>query len=200
MRQHYLLINPKGGYKKGLEIFERVRDVFRKTNTKLTVLHTEYAGHAFDLANTLDFSKHDGLCAIGGDGTMYEMINGMLKRKDKKIIPIGLITGGTGNSFMYDVECLDPVEAARRIVNYNLRPLDIAKVDANGELFYAFNIVGWGLATDAGKLAEKLRWLGGMRYNIASVIEVLKGKNRRIFETKKIKLNVLKSEKIVGLN
>ena len=178
MRQHYLLINPKGGYKKGLEIFERVRDVFRNTNTKLTVLHTEYAGHAFDLANTLDFSKHDGLCAIGGDGTMYEMINGMLKRKDKKIIPIGLITGGTGNSFMYDVECLDPVEAARRIVKYNLRPLDIAKVDANGELFYAFNIVGWGLATDAGKLAEKLRWLGGVRYNIASVIEVLKGKNR----------------------
>tara|TARA_Y100001980_G_C14545272_1_gene324753 strand:- start:590 stop:1477 length:888 start_codon:yes stop_codon:yes gene_type:complete len=178
MRQHYLLINPKGGYKKGLEIFERVRDVFRKANTKLTVLHTKYAGHAFDLANTLDFNKHDGLCAIGGDGTMYEMINGMLKRKDKKKIPIGLITGGTGNSFMYDVECLDPVEAARRIVKYNLRPLDIAKVDANGELFYAFNIVGWGLATDAGKLAEKLRWLGGMRYNIASVIEVLKGKNR----------------------
>ena len=30
--------------------------------------------------------------------------------------------------------------------------------------------------------------------------KILKGKNRRTFETKKIKLNVLKSEKIVGLN
>ena len=28
------------------------------------------------------------------------------------------------------------------------------------------------------KLAEKLRWLGGIRYDVASVIEVLKGKNR----------------------
>ena len=178
MKQYYLLINPKGGHKKGFEIFEKVKHVFDKSNIKLNVFHTEYAGHAFDLANSLDYSNYDGLCAIGGDGTMYEMINGMLKRKDNQKIPIGLITGGTGNSFMYDVECLDPVEAAQRIVQHNLRPLDIAKVDANGETFYAFNIIGWGLATDAGKLAEKLRFFGGMRYDIASVIEVLKGKDR----------------------
>ena len=118
------------------------------------------------------------LCAIGGDGTMYELINGMLKRDDKHKLPIGLITGGTGNSFMYDVDCLDPIDAAKRIVQHKLRPLDIAKVNANGELFYSFNIIGWGLATDAGKLAEKLRWLGGVRYDVASIIEVLKGKDR----------------------
>jgi len=178
MKKYYLLINPKGGHKKGLEIFEKVKPVFLDSKVDLTVLHTEYAGHAFDYANTLDFTNYDGLCAIGGDGTMYEMINGMLKRNDEKTIPIGLITGGTGNSFMYDVNCIDPVEAAERIVKYNLRPLDIAKVNANGKIFYAFNIVGWGLATDAGKLAEKLRWLGGIRYDVASIIEVLKGKNR----------------------
>ena len=66
------------------EIFEKVKYVFDKSNIKLKVLHTEYAGHAFDLANSLDYSNYDGLCAIGGDGTMYEMINGMLKRKDKQ--------------------------------------------------------------------------------------------------------------------
>lgn len=178
MKKYYLLVNPKGGHKKGLEIYEKVKHVFTNANTNVTVLHTEYAGHAFDFANTLDFAGYDGLCAIGGDGTMYELINGMLKREDKNKIPIGLITGGTGNSFMYDVDCLDPVDAAKRIVQHKPRPLDIAKVNANGELFYSFNIIGWGLATDAGKLAEKLRWLGGVRYDVASIIEVLKGKDR----------------------
>ena len=38
------------------------------------------------------------------------------------------------------------------------------------------------------------------RIEFKEKMKVLKGKNRRIFETKKIKLNVLKSEKIVGLN
>ena len=178
MKKYYLLVNPKGGHKKGLEIYEKVKHVFTSAGTNVTVLHTEYAGHAFDFANTLDFVGYDGLCAIGGDGTMYELINGMLKRDDNHKIPIGLITGGTGNSFMYDVDCLDPIDAAKRIVQHNLRPLDIAKVNANGELFYSFNIIGWGLATDAGKLAEKLRWLGGVRYDVASIIEVLKGKDR----------------------
>jgi len=178
MKKYYLLVNPKGGHKRGLEIYEKVKHIFSSAGTNITVLHTEYAGHAFDFANRLNFDNYDGLCAIGGDGTMYEIINGMLKRDDKHKIPIGLITGGTGNSFMYDVDCLDPLEAAKRIIQHNIRPLDIAKVDANGELFYAFNIIGWGLATDAGKLAEKLRWLGGIRYDIASIIEVLKGKDR----------------------
>ena len=141
MKKYYLLVNPKGGHEKGLEIFEKVKYVFSNSDTEISVLHTEYAGHAFDFANTLDFNGYDGLCAIGGDGTMYEIINGMLKRDDKYKIPIGLITGGTGNSFMYDVDCLDPIEAAKRIVQHNLRPLDIAKVNANGELFYSFNII-----------------------------------------------------------
>ena len=178
MKKYYLLVNPKGGHKRGLEIYEQVKHIFSSAGTNITVLHTEYAGHAFDFANTLDFVGYDGLCAIGGDGTMYELINGMLKRDDNHKIPIGLITGGTGNSFMYDVDCLDPLDAAKRIVQHKLRPLDIAKVNANGELFYSFNIIGWGLATDAGKLAEKLRWLGGVRYDVASIIEVLKGKDR----------------------
>ena len=178
MKKYYLLVNPKGGHKRGLKIYEKVKHIFSSAGTNITVLHTEYAGHAFDFANTLDFVGYDGLCAIGGDGTMYELINGMLKRDDNHKIPIGLITGGTGNSFMYDVDCLDPIDAAKRIVQHNLRPLDIAKVNANGELFYSFNIIGWGLATDAGKLAEKLRWLGGVRYDVASIIEVLKGKDR----------------------
>ena len=178
MKKYYLLVNPKGGHKKGLEIYEKVKHIFSSAGTNITVLHTRYAGHAFDFAKTLDFVGYDGLCAIGGDGTMYELINGMLKRDDNHKIPIGLITGGTGNSFMYDVDCLDPIDAAKRIVQHKLRPLDIAKVNANGELFYSFNIIGWGLATDAGKLAEKLRWLGGVRYDVASIIEVLKGKDR----------------------
>ena len=178
MKKYYLLVNPKGGHKRGLEIYEKVKNIFSSAGANITVLQTEYAGHAFDFAKTLDFVGYDGLCAIGGDGTMYELINGMLKRDDNHKIPIGLITGGTGNSFMYDVDCLDPVDAAKRIVQHKLRPLDIAKVNANGELFYSFNIIGWGLATDAGKLAEKLRWLGGVRYDVASIIEVLKGKDR----------------------
>jgi len=178
MAKYYLLVNPHGGLKKALGILEKVQPIFEGNGDSLTIIETEYAGHARDLANTVDFNGYDGFCAIGGDGTMHEIINGMMKRSHQRRLPIGLITGGTGNSFMHDMNCLDPVVAAKRIITGRLRPIDIAEVDANGEILYAFNIVGWGMPTDINIIAEKLRWFGGQRYNIASIIEVLRYRQR----------------------
>jgi len=178
LKKFYLIVNPAGGTKKGLDILDKVKPLFQEANAELTILYTDYAGHAKDLANELDYSGYDGLCAIGGDGTMFEMVNGMLKRDDQDTIPLGLITGGTGNAFMHDVDCLDPLEAASRILKGTVRQIDIAKVNAKNKLYYSFNIIGWGLVTDAGYLAEKLRWLGGMRYDVAAILEVLMGKRR----------------------
>ena len=178
MKKFYLVVNPHGGLKKGIKILNKVQPIFEVGGAELTILETEYAGHARDYANELDYTGYDGFCAIGGDGTMHEVINGMLKRNDGKKLPIGLVTGGTGNSFMHDLDCLDPENAVKRILTGRLRPIDIAKVDANGEIIYGFNIVGWGMPTDINILAEKMRWLGAQRYNVASIIEVMRGKQR----------------------
>jgi YegS/Rv2252/BmrU family lipid kinase len=175
MAKYYLLVNPHGGLKKGLGILEKVQPIFEEHGDELTILETEYAGHARD---TVNFNGYDGFCAIGGDGTMHEIINGMMKRSHHHRLPIGLITGGTGNSFMHDMDCLDPIVAAKRIITGRLRPIDVAEVDANGEILYAFNIVGWGMPTDINIIAEKLRWFGGQRYNVASIIEVLRNRQR----------------------
>ena len=59
-----------------------------------------------------------------------------------------------------------------RIIDGKLRPIDVAKVVADKIEYYSFNIIGWGLPADAANMAEGLRWLGGVRYNIASIIEV----------------------------
>ena len=155
MSRYYLIVNPHGGFKKGLSILDKVKPIFNEAKADLEIKETRYAGHARILANTLDFDGYDGLCAIGGDGTMHELVNGMLTRGDDRKIPIGLIGGGTGNSFMHDLNCLDPIVAAKRIVTNQLRKLDIAKVDAAGEIIYGFNIVGWGLPTDINLFAEK---------------------------------------------
>ena len=109
---------------------------------------------------------------------MHEIINGMLKRPDKRQLPIGLVTGGTGNSFMHDIDCLDPVDAAKRITAGKLREIDVAMINSDDDERFGFNIVGWGMPTDITILADELRWLGGQRYNIAAIIEVLKYKQR----------------------
>ena len=115
-----------------------------------------------------------GFAQLVVDGTMHEVINGMLKRKKMGKCFIGLITGGTGNAFMHDMECLDPIESVERIMKGHLRPVDIARVDANGQLFYAFNIIGWGMVTDATSLAEKLRCLERLVIILALYMKLLR--------------------------
>jgi YegS/Rv2252/BmrU family lipid kinase len=178
MAKYYITVNPQGGMKKGMDILEQIIPIFESARANITVLETEYAGHARDLARDTDMSDYDGFCFIGGDGTMHEAINGMMMRKDGQRFPIGLITGGTGNSFMHDLDCLDPVNAAKRIIMGRRRPIDILKCNADGVTYYGFNIVGWGIPTDANNLAEKLRWIGTQRYNVASIFEVIRHRKR----------------------
>ncbi|MBN1927453.1 MAG: diacylglycerol kinase family lipid kinase [Prolixibacteraceae bacterium] len=178
MKKAYLIYNPLSGNRKSVPILERVLPIFNERLVDLDIIETKYQGHARELANTISYDGYDALCVIGGDGTMHEIVNGMLKRDDKKKLPIGLIPGGTGNSFMHDVDALDPEVAVLRILTGRLRPVDIAHVDANGEIIYGFNIVGWGLPTDILFTANKLKWMGGQCYNVASLIEVLRNKPR----------------------
>ena len=178
MRKYYLTVNPYGGGKKGPKILKDVLPLFEQKNIELNIIETEYAGHNRDLANQLNMDGYDGFCCIGGDGTLNEVINGLLKRKDRLKFPIGLITGGTGNSFMHDLDCLDPIEAANKIISDKRRFIDVFSCNTDGKTFYGFNILGWGIPTDANILADKLRWMGPQRYNFASIIDVLRHKKR----------------------
>ena len=178
MKKYYLTVNPFGGGKKGPKILKKVLPLFEENKIELKIIETEYAGHNKDLAKDVDMNGYDGFCCIGGDGTLNEVVNGMMTRNDSRKFPIGLITGGTGNSFMHDVNCLDPIVASRRIIEGKSRKIDIFSCDANGQIFYGFNIMGWGIPTEANVLADKLRCMGSQRYNFASIVEVIRHKKR----------------------
>ena len=177
-KKFIILVNPQGGTKQGLDLLEQVKPLFKEVDADLIIRETEYAGHATEIAREIDLEGFTGLCHIGGDGTFHEIINGLLTRSDGKQVPLGFIPGGTGNSFMYDMGCLDPVEAARRIVSGGITPIDVAEVEMPEEKVYCMNIVGWGMVTDINMSAEKLRWLGEQRYNVTTLLHVMKLKRR----------------------
>ena len=131
--KYYLIVNPYGGGGKGLEIQKKIQPLFESVDAKLEIIHTTHSGHAKELAESLDFDNFEGICPIGGDGTMHEVINGMMARTDKHKIPIGLITGGTGNSFMHDLDLLDPIDAVKTIIQGKKQAIDIIDLKMNNE-------------------------------------------------------------------
>ena len=82
----------------------------------------------------------DIIFILGGDGTVNELVNGIMKSELN--LPIGIIPGGTFNDFVKTLN-LNPRHkmASQQLMNAELRPYDVMKI--NDE--YALNFVGLGL-------------------------------------------------------
>tara|TARA_B100000029_G_scaffold2042_1_gene2504 strand:+ start:14094 stop:14981 length:888 start_codon:yes stop_codon:yes gene_type:complete len=173
------IVNPVSGGKKSIQIFNKVESIFNSHNIKLYKYETEFQGHAEKLITDIDINIYDGIIIIGGDGTFHEIANGLLNRSDKKTIPIGIIPGGSGNSFMMDLNLSEPIKATNKIINLKTRPIDVAKIHTGKKYIYSINLIGWGMVTDVGIRSERYRLIGPARYTIASIIEIIFKKTRK---------------------
>jgi sphingosine kinase len=165
-----IILNPVSGKRQNERLIDDIKGAFPFSE----IILTTHKGHPYEIANEEDLNSFSALIAIGGDGTMHEVINGMMDRKDDMKIPIGLIPGGTGNSFMHDLGCLDPQRAIRIIKEGNLKAIDLAEIKMKDGIRHAYNIVGWGISVTINNLAEKWRKVGGQRYNLAALYEIIR--------------------------
>lgn len=169
-KYYLIIINPVSGRGKNSRIVDQLKVDFPDSDIRIT----KFKGHPYSIMKEEDLKPFSAVIAMGGDGTMHEVINGMMDREDGMKIPIGLIPGGTGNSFMHDLNCLDPQSAIRIIKEGNLKAIDLAEIKMKDGIRHAYNIVGWGISVTINNLAEKWRKVGGQRYNLAALYEIFR--------------------------
>jgi len=165
--------------RQGLGVLEQVRPAFAGAGAELDVHVTDYPGHATRIAQSLDLAGCDGLCLVGGDGTIHEAVAGLMQRAGPALPPLGLIPAGTGNTLHQEVRCTNPLEAARRILAGRTCPLDAARLTMRDQVVHCVDIIGWGAVSDINRTAEKLRWLGPARYALAALWFIVRPKRRR---------------------
>lgn len=100
---YYFIINPHSRSGRGLEVWEKADAILREKGVEYTTYFTEYTGHAIQLAAHIAEQTSVGespctLSIVGGDGTLNEAINGLMKR-DFSHITLGYIPTGSGNDF-----------------------------------------------------------------------------------------------------
>jgi len=184
VKRMHIIVNPFAGKRKGKEISNLISTDLEQSNINSITYFTDYSGHAEDLVSSLNFQEGDALMSVGGDGTLSEIITGLLGREDSYAskIPISIVPSGSGNSQANDMEITDYLDAVQRVVNGRIRKMDVGKVtfmDGEGEkVRFSHNLVGWGLGVDANILAEKMRFLGPIRYDLGSLMSIIRGKVR----------------------
>jgi YegS/Rv2252/BmrU family lipid kinase len=178
-RRFAVIVNPRGGRRRGLKVLKRVEPLLHASGAQLDVCVTECPGHAARIAGSLDLGALDGICVVGGDGTVHEVADGLMHRNEPIGVPLGLVPAGTGNTLHQHLKCDDPLEAARRIVAGGTLPLDVIRVTLDDRVLHCVDIVGWGAVADINGTAERLRLLGRPRYAVAAVWHIARAKRRR---------------------
>jgi diacylglycerol kinase (ATP) len=137
-------------------------------------LLTESCGHASTLAERADLAKFDAVVASGGDGTLFEVLNGYMRNAGERKPPLGLIPNGTGNAFMKELGLRksDWRKAIDIIALNQPKALDVGRMLAQGQTHYFINIVGMGFIAEVAVMAVPLKWLGNAAYTLAVLLRL----------------------------
>ena len=171
-----LIVNPRAGVGGGRRL-TKVRKALDALALDHQVLATEAAGDATRLAAEALGAGGRFLVAVGGDGTVHEVVNGMLDGDGAPIAPdavLGVVAAGSGCDFVRTFAIpAEPAKAVERLAGDTVRRVDVARisyVDAAGRpaaRFFA-NIAEAGLgAATASRAARMPGFLGQSRYLVA---------------------------------
>ena len=89
------LVNPKSGVSRKRRVPQMVERYIDHARYNLTVCHTQYAGHAYELAKDAAARGVDVVVAVGGDGTVNEVGRALVHTDTA----LGVIPCGSGNGF-----------------------------------------------------------------------------------------------------
>jgi YegS/Rv2252/BmrU family lipid kinase len=136
---------------------------------------TVFSRHAIDLARQAGEAGYDIVVAVGGDGTVHEVMNGLMQVPPEQRPMMGIVPLGTGNDFAYACGLpTNPVEAARRLFTGKPRLVDIGLMeDDNGRRVFWDNSLGIGFDATTTIRSRKLTRLRGFLIYLVAVLQTI---------------------------
>lgn len=174
-----MVFNPRAAFGRARRLLPLVRSRLEGF-AQVDVLLTAGPGDAVHRVGDAKLSAYDGLVAAGGDGTLFEVLNGLYRHQPGRRPPLGLLPLGTGNAFARDLG-LQPGDWEKGIALIRaggLRRVDVGRAQpARGEgswpAFHFLNIIGAGLPVDAMRAAEHIKFVGRHAYSLAALWRAL---------------------------
>ncbi|MBR4442056.1 MAG: diacylglycerol kinase family lipid kinase [Clostridia bacterium] len=149
----FIIANPTSGSGTGASILAQVEALLRERGVEYRCEQTLRPGHAVELADMAAREGVDGVVCLGGDGTVFEIVNGLKGH----FMTLYFVPCGTGNDFVRMLNLpKDPVEALRVQLDGKPHPIDVGQVNEH----YFLNVSGCGFDVEVLRQAGRFKKLG----------------------------------------
>lgn len=181
-----VILNPYAGRWKALKMQEYVKAELDKAEIQYDFIATEAPQHGMELASQAIMEGYSPIIAAGGDGSISEVVNGMLTGFEKlgpmPTTPLGVLPLGSANDFVVNLGLpLTIPEAVQVIATGHTRKIDLGKVTAwsggraKPVTRFFDNNSAIGLEPSITLIQQRIKWLHGpLRYLLATLLGVLK--------------------------
>lgn len=177
------IVNPASRSGRGTEIWKETEKVLKGSELPYEVYFTKRVGHATELARKLTepAGKHT-IVALGGDGTVNEVINGIVRLEDTVF---GYIPTGSGNDFAAGLDLpTDPMTAIEHIVEESsLLRMNVGIAETEDGQKRRFGVscgMGWdaaicheAIASRMKKILNKIK-LGKLCYVVIALKQIMR--------------------------
>ena len=170
-----LILNPTSNH--GRSVREAADLRLLMANRDVDWSGTEYPGHAIQLAHQAGQQGYDLVIALGGDGTVHEVINGLMQSPQETRPSFGIVPLGSGNDFAHILGLpADPGEALLSALNGQPHTLDVGSLcDENGRLEYFNNTMGMGFDSLVNLYTRKITAIHGfLMYFVALMMTIFR--------------------------
>lgn len=133
----WIVVNPTAGRGRALRVWRRLEGLIKGRGLNFELFFTERPGHAIELGRQAAENQIEQLVAVGGDGTLHELVNGLGPSGQR----LAIIPAGTGNDLARTLRIPQQPEAALDILLAKKeRTIDLGMVNGH----YFTNIAGIG--------------------------------------------------------
>ncbi len=167
-----IILNPYANRWGAGKLRERVAAVLQTLDYAFDLVQTEGPGHAVTLARQAVQAGYDPIVAAGGDGTISEIVNGLLAEDDAAPVRLGLLPLGSANDYIVQLGVpLDLEAACRNLVEARYeRVLDAGRV--NDRAF--MNDVNMAFGAQVNVEAATIKRLRGSLIYLGGVFKALR--------------------------
>ena len=173
------VVNPAAGGGRCRKLVGPALDRLRAGGISLDVVETNAPGQATALVRDAYAQGYREFIAVGGDGTSYEVVNGLFPSNRGETATLGFLPLGTGNSFLRDFSDRGVEFAIEALLARRSAPCDVLRLTHHGGVLHYINLLSMGFSADVATLrARRFSGWGEVGYQSSIFISLARFRRR----------------------